>query len=31
VVLHNPTIPEAGHMVILEKPDEVAKAIETIA
>ena len=25
------TIPEAGHMVILEKPDEVAKAIETVA
>ena len=25
------TIPEAGHMVILEKPDEVAEAIETVA
>jgi pimeloyl-ACP methyl ester carboxylesterase len=25
------TIPEAGHMVLLEKPDEVAKAIETVA
>jgi pimeloyl-ACP methyl ester carboxylesterase len=25
------TIPEAGHMVIMEKPDEVADAIETVA